>query len=171
VQDATELENVPRGLPGQDWADSIFGGCKAKRPSLRAVAIPCTVDIEAYRIPAAPALLRAHDAAVHRGRCRIGKVFGIRKRTCAPCWMRWLGLARAGLQVRLAAIAVTCAMASALLQPLFERLLHHIGDSAEADQALELEHAAFPRVHAACSGLPGSRAPAFWAIPPQRIAL
>jgi transposase, IS5 family len=38
-------------------------------------------------------------------RCRIEKVFGTAKRSYGLRRMRWLGLAKAGLQVRLAAIA------------------------------------------------------------------
>jgi len=38
-------------------------------------------------------------------RCRIAKVFGTAKRSYGPRRMRWLGLAKAGLQVRLTAIA------------------------------------------------------------------
>jgi len=38
-------------------------------------------------------------------RCRIEKVFGTCKRSYGLRRMRWLGLAKAGLQVRLTAIA------------------------------------------------------------------
>ena len=55
--------------------------------------------------PEAPARLEARNAEVRRVRARIEKVFG----TCKRCYglrrMRWLGLAKAGLQVRLTAIA------------------------------------------------------------------
>ena len=51
------------------------------------------------------ARLREHNAEVRRVRARIEKVFG----TCKRCYglhrMRWLGLAKAGLQVRLTAMA------------------------------------------------------------------
>jgi IS5 family transposase len=43
---------------------------------------------------------------VQRIRCRIETVFGTCKRCHGLRRMRWLGLARAGLQVRLAAIAL-----------------------------------------------------------------
>jgi IS5 family transposase len=42
---------------------------------------------------------------VRRVRCRIEEVFGTWKRSYGLRRMRWLGLAKAGLQVRLAAIA------------------------------------------------------------------
>jgi IS5 family transposase len=51
------------------------------------------------------ARLQAHNAEVRRVRARIEKVFGTMKRSYGLRRMRWLGLARADLQVRLAAIA------------------------------------------------------------------
>ena len=57
------------------------------------------------RGPEALARLEAHNAAVRRVRCRIEKVFGTCKRSYGLRRMRWLGLAKAGLQVRLAAMA------------------------------------------------------------------
>jgi IS5 family transposase len=55
--------------------------------------------------PEALARLQAHNAAVQRIRCRIETVFGTCKRCHGLRRMRWLDLAKAGLQVRLAAIA------------------------------------------------------------------
>lgn len=49
--------------------------------------------------------LQAHNAHVWRVWCRTDKVFGTCKRSYGLQRMRWLGLAKAGLQVRLAAIA------------------------------------------------------------------
>ena len=46
-----------------------------------------------------------HDAVVRKVRCRIEKVFGTCKRSCGLRRMRWLSLARAGLRLRLSAIA------------------------------------------------------------------
>ena len=51
------------------------------------------------------ARLEAHNAEVRRVRARIEKVFGTVKRCYGLRRMRWLGLAKAGLQVRLAAMA------------------------------------------------------------------
>lgn len=48
--------------------------------------------------------LQAHNAAASRVRGRIGKVFGTAKRRYGLRQMLWLGLARAGLQVRLTAM-------------------------------------------------------------------
>jgi len=49
--------------------------------------------------------LEHHNRSVRRVRARIEKVFGTCKRSYGLRRMRWLGLARAGLQVRLAAMA------------------------------------------------------------------
>jgi IS5 family transposase len=49
--------------------------------------------------------LQEHNAEVRRVRARIEKVFGTAKRSYGLHRMRWLGLAKAGLQVRLVAIA------------------------------------------------------------------
>jgi IS5 family transposase len=48
---------------------------------------------------------KAHVAEVRRVRARIEKIFGTTKRSYGLRRMRWLGLAKAGLQVRLTAIA------------------------------------------------------------------
>jgi tetratricopeptide (TPR) repeat protein len=61
--------------------------------------------VVAGRPDEALARLRTQNAAVRRVRCRIEKVFGTWKRSCGLRRMRWRGLAKAGLQVRLAAIA------------------------------------------------------------------
>jgi hypothetical protein len=47
----------------------------------------------------------ATNVSVRRVRCRIEKVFGTSKRSYGLRRMRWIGLAKAGLQTRLAAIA------------------------------------------------------------------
>ena len=49
--------------------------------------------------------LEVRNARVRRVRCRIEKVFGTAKRSYGLRRMRWVGLAKAGLQVRLVAIA------------------------------------------------------------------
>ena len=50
-------------------------------------------------------------------RCRIEKVFGTWKRSHGLRRMRWLGLAKAGLQVRLAAVAYNLRRTLTLLHP------------------------------------------------------
>jgi IS5 family transposase len=49
--------------------------------------------------------LRRWNYAIQRVRCRIEKIFGTWKRSYGLRLMRWRGLAKAGLQVRLTAIA------------------------------------------------------------------
>lgn len=49
--------------------------------------------------------LCAHNATVRRVRCLIEKVVGTCKRSYGVRRMRWLGLAKAGMEVRLTAIA------------------------------------------------------------------
>ena len=49
---------------------------------------------------------------------RIEKVFGTCKRSYGLCRMRWLGLAKAGLQVRLTVIAYNLRRSWRLLTPL-----------------------------------------------------
>ena len=55
--------------------------------------------------PEALARLEAWNASVRAVRCRIEKVFGTWKRSYGLRRMRWLGLAKAALQVRLTAMA------------------------------------------------------------------
>ncbi len=61
--------------------------------------------------------LDAHNAKVQRVRCRIEKVFGTCKRSYGLRRMRWIGLAKAGLQVRLAVIAYNLRRTLTLLKP------------------------------------------------------
>jgi hypothetical protein len=55
-------------------------------------------------VPEALVRLQAHNAEMRRVGARIEKVFGPCKRLYGVSRMRWLGMARAGLQVRLAAM-------------------------------------------------------------------
>jgi len=59
--------------------------------------------------------LRRWNYAIQRVRCRIEKVFGTWKRSYGLRRMRWRGLAKAGLQVRLTAIAYNLRRAVTLL--------------------------------------------------------
>jgi IS5 family transposase len=67
--------------------------------------MPQVVQTGSWGGAEALARLQAHNAAVRRVRCRIEKVFGTCKRSYGLRRMRWLGLAKAGLQVRLTAVA------------------------------------------------------------------
>lgn len=106
VHDAAELERVLPPEPGDVYADSSFAGGPAERVIIGRGGVPRTVRTGIWgRGPEALARLEAHNAAVRRVRCRIEKVFGTWKRSYGLRRMRWLGLAKAGLQVRLAAMA------------------------------------------------------------------
>ncbi|HEX6010552.1 MAG TPA: IS5 family transposase [Geminicoccaceae bacterium] len=106
VHDAAELEAVLPSEPGDVYADSAFTGRPAERVIIGRGGRPRTVWTGVWgRRPEALARLEAHNAAVRRVRCRIEKVFGTWKRSYGLRRLRWLGLAKAGLQVRLAAMA------------------------------------------------------------------
>jgi IS5 family transposase len=62
--------------------------------------------------------LRRWNYAIQRVRCRIEKIFGTWKRSYGLRRMRWRGLAKAGLQVRITAIAYNLRRAVTLLWPV-----------------------------------------------------
>ena len=116
VHDAAELDAVLPPEPGDVYGDSAFTGGAAERVIIGRGGQPRTVWTGIWgRGPEALARLEAHNAAVRRVRCRIEKVFGTCKRSYGLRRMRWLGLAKAGLQVRLAAIAYNLRRAVTLL--------------------------------------------------------
>jgi len=106
VHDAAELDAILPPAPGDVFGDSAFSGGPAERVIIAHGGRPRTVWTGIGGSgPEALARLEAHNAEVRRTRCRIEKVFGTCKRAYGLRRMRWLGLAKAGLQVRLAAIA------------------------------------------------------------------
>ncbi len=106
VHDAAELERVLPPEPGDVYGDSAFTGGAAERVVIGRGGRPRTVWTGIRgRGPEALARLDAHNTAVRRVRCRVERVFGTWKRSYGLRRMRWIGLAKAGLQVRLAAIA------------------------------------------------------------------
>jgi transposase, IS5 family len=105
VHDAAEMEAVLPPEPGEVHGDSAFAGDRAWGVIRARGGMPRVVHTHTWGGPEALARLEAHNAAVQRVRCRIEKVFGTGKRSYGLRRMRWLGLAKAGLQVRLAAIA------------------------------------------------------------------
>jgi IS5 family transposase len=105
VHDAAELEAVLPPEPGEVYGDSAFGVDRAWSAIRARGGVPCVVHTHIWGGPEALARLEAYNARVRRVRCRIEKVFGTWKRSYGLRRMRWLGLARAGLQVRLAAMA------------------------------------------------------------------
>lgn len=117
VHDAAELEAVLPADPGDVFGDSAFAGSKAEAAIRARGGTPRVVHTGTWGGPEGLARLQAHNAAVRRVRCRIEKTFGTWKRSYGLRRMRWLGLAKAGLQVRLAAIAYNLRRAVSLQQP------------------------------------------------------
>ena len=118
VHDAAELEAVLPPEPGDVYGDSAFTGGRAERAIIARGGAPRTVWTGIWgRGPEALERLEAHNAAVRRVRCRIEKVFGTCKRSYGLRRMRWIGLAKAGLQVRLAAMAYNLRRGWRLLAP------------------------------------------------------
>jgi transposase, IS5 family len=110
VHDAAELEAVLPPEPGDVYGDSAFAGARPEGIIRARGGTPCLVHTSTWGGPDALARLEAHNAEVRRirariERARIEKVFGTMKRCYGLRRMRWLGLAKAGLQIRLAAIA------------------------------------------------------------------
>lgn len=93
--------------PGQIFADSAYRGetfraaVRARGGTPRIVATHMWSRDEQVTL----ALLDAWNQPVHRIRGRIEKIFGTRKRSYGLRRIRWLGLAKASLQIRLTAIA------------------------------------------------------------------
>lgn len=105
VHDAAELEAVLPPEPDDVYGDSAFAGRSTEAVIRARGGTPQVVHTGTWGGPEALVRLQAHNAAVRRVRCRIEKVFGTWKRSYGLHRMRWLGLAKAGLQVRLAAMA------------------------------------------------------------------
>jgi len=105
VHDAAELNAILPDAPGDTYGDSAFAGSKCEAIIRAQGGTPRIVHTGTWGGPDACARLQAHNAEVRRVRARIEKVFGTAKRSYGLRRMRWVGLARAGLQVRLAAMA------------------------------------------------------------------
>ena len=111
----------PSALPevvGEVFADSAYRGphfAEAVRardgvPRIVATHVWCHEDADG------PALLRAINGPIQRVRGRIEKIFGTCKRSYGLRRMRWRGLAKAGLQVRLTAMAYNLRRTMTILQ-------------------------------------------------------
>ena len=93
--------------PGQVFADSAYRGetfraaVRAKGGTPRIVA----THMWGRDVEETLARLDAWNRPIHRIRGRIEKIFGTWKRSYGLCRIRWLGLARASLQIRVTAIA------------------------------------------------------------------
>ena len=115
AHDTAEPGAILPDAPGDVRGDSAFSGRPAERVSTARGGRPRTVwtSVSAWPAcgrtwgsgPEALARLQAHNAEASQVRGRIEKVFGTMKRPYGLRRTRWLGLARAGLQVRPAAMA------------------------------------------------------------------
>lgn len=105
VHDARELGAILPEAPGDTYGDSAYAGSKSEAAIRARGGTPRVVHTGTWGGMEALARLKEHNAEVRRVRARIEKVFGTMKRSYGLRRMRWLGLAKAGLQVRLAAIA------------------------------------------------------------------
>ena len=105
MHDAAELDAVLPDPPGDTYGDTAYSGSRPEAVIRARGGNPRVVHTGTWGGPEAVSRLQAHNAEVRRVRARIEKVFG----TCKRCYglrrMRWLGLAKAGVQVRLTAIA------------------------------------------------------------------
>lgn len=113
--DADQVQGALPPEPCDVYSDGAFAGRLAERVIIARGGASQVVHIGTWGRPEALARLKAHNARAQRIRCRIEKVFG----TCKRCYglrrMRWPGLAKAGLQVRLAAIAYNLRRTATLL--------------------------------------------------------
>lgn len=105
VHDAAELGAVLPEAPGDVYGDSAYAGSRPEAAIRARGGTPRVVHTGTWGGAEALARLQAHNAEVSHVRGRIEKVFGTMKRSYGLRRMRWLGLVKAGLQVRLAAIA------------------------------------------------------------------
>jgi IS5 family transposase len=117
VHDAAGLDAVLPADPGEVFGDSAFGSPRSAASIRAKGGLPAAVGTGTWGGAEALRRLEAHNTRVRRVRCRIEKVFGTWKRSYGLRRMRWLGLAKAGLQVRLAAMAYNLRRTLTLLQP------------------------------------------------------
>lgn len=105
IHDGTMLEAVLPQEPGEVYGDSAYAA-KRFTDVIRAQGGQArVVYTHTWGGPEALARLKTWNAEVRAVRCRIEKVFGTWKRSYGLRRVRWLGLAKAGLQVRLTATA------------------------------------------------------------------
>src|SRR5215208_3523922 len=116
VHDGTMLDAVLPSDPGEVYADSAYAADRFTSVIRAHGGVPRVVYTSTWGGPAALARLEAWNAEVRAVRCRIEKVFGTWKRSYGLRRMRWLGLAKAGLQVRLTAIAYNLRRSVTLLR-------------------------------------------------------
>ena len=105
VHDAAKLGAILPDAPGDTFGDTAYSGSKPEAAIRARGGTPRVMHTGTWGGAEALARLQAHNAEGRRVRARIEKVFGTAKRSYGLRRMRWLGLAKAGLQVRLTAMA------------------------------------------------------------------
>lgn len=115
IHDAAKLDAILPDRPGDVYGDSAFAGSRPEAAIRARGGTPRVTYTGTWGGSEALARLEAHNAHVRRVRCRIEKVFGTCKRSYGLRRMRWLGLAKAGLQVHLAAMAYNLRRAFTLM--------------------------------------------------------
>lgn len=105
IHDGTMLAAVLPHEPGEVYGDSAYAAGRFTDVICDRGGKARVVYTHTWGGPEALARLEAWNAEVRAVRCRIEKVFGTWKRSYGLRRMRWLGLAKAGLQVRLTATA------------------------------------------------------------------
>ena len=105
VHNAAELDAILPDVPGDTYGDTAYSGSRPEAAIRARGGTPRVVHTGTWGGAEALARLQAHNAEVRHVRARIEKVFGTAKRSYGLRRMRWLGLAKAGLQVRLTAVA------------------------------------------------------------------
>ena len=116
VHDGIMLEAVLPSHPGDVYADIAYAAGRFMDVIRARGGVPRVVHTHTWGGPAALARLEAWNAEVRAVRCRIEKVFGTWTRSYGLRRMRWLGLAKAGLQVRLTAIAYNLRRSATILR-------------------------------------------------------
>jgi IS5 family transposase len=105
IHDGTMLEAVLPHDPGDVYGDSAYSAGRFTDVIRARGGTARVVYTHTWGGPEALERLEEWNASVRAVRCRIEKVFGTWKRSYGLRRMRWLGLAKAGLQVRLTAMA------------------------------------------------------------------
>ena len=116
VHDGTMLDAVLPHDPGEVYGDSAYAAARFTDVIRARGGTARVVYTHTWGGPEALARLEAWNASVRSVRCRIEKVFGTWKRSYGLRRMRWLGLAKAGLQVRLTATAYNLRRAMMLVR-------------------------------------------------------
>ncbi|WP_414476174.1 IS5 family transposase [Microvirga sp. M2] len=119
VNDGRTGSTVLPDHPGDVDADSAYRGTVFASAVQSKGGCPCVVQTGVWGRPGGNALrkLRAWNHHVQHVRCRIEKIFGTWKRSYGLRRMRWTGLAKAALQVRLTASAYNLKRTAVILMP------------------------------------------------------